>query len=77
MKAKKLFTKQWDFDIYEVKDKKVITVMFFDQVDYPRSFYLNQEVDQSNYESLTTLSQEIRNHYENFKDSEIIPPIFD
>ncbi|WP_299183549.1 hypothetical protein [uncultured Chryseobacterium sp.] len=72
---KKLFEQRWDFELYEVDHKKVITVIFFGQVDYPRSFYLEKEVEENGYESLKELSEKIRNHYDEFKHLEIVPPI--
>lgn len=72
---KKLFEQRWDFELYEVDNKKVITVIFFGQVDYPRSFYLEKEIEGNEYESLKELSKEIRTHYDKFKHLEIVPPI--
>ncbi len=72
---KKLFQQRWDFELYEVGNKKVITVIFFGQVDYPRSFFLEKEIEENEYGSLKELSEKIRNHYAEFKHLEIVPPI--
>lgn len=74
---KKLFTQRWDYNLYEKNSKQIITVIFFDQIDYPRSFYLKNNIEESEYESLKELSEDIRNHYEKYKDLEITPPIFE
>lgn len=38
---KEIYIKRWDYILYEIDDKKILTVMFFaSYVDYPRSFYL-------------------------------------
>ena len=74
---KKLYTQRWDYNLYERNKKQIITLIFFDQIDYPRSFYLTKEVEDSKYESLKELSEDIRNNYEKYKDLEITPPIFE
>jgi hypothetical protein len=74
---KKLYTQRWDYNLYERNKKQIITVIFFDQIDYLRSFYLTKEVEDSKYESLKELSEDIRNNYEKYKDLEITPPIFE
>jgi len=75
--AKELYSRNWDFTLYEVENKKIITVTFFGRVDYQRSFYLQKEVKEGEYESLKELSENIRNNYEKYKDLEITPPIFE
>ena len=74
---KKLFVQRWDFNLYEVDNKKIITVIFFGQIDYPRSFYLTKEVKEEEYEQLQQLSEDIRNNYEKYEHLEITPPIFE
>lgn len=75
--AKELYSRNWDFTLYEVENKKIITVTFFGRVDYQRSFHLQKEVNEGEYESLKDLSENIRNNYEKYKEFEITPPIFE
>lgn len=75
MKSKKLFTKRWDYTLFQVDDKKAIAVVFFDVVDYSRSFFLDQDFDESQYDSLAPLSEEIRTHPSHYEPLEIKPSI--
>jgi len=70
-----LYTRNWDFTLYQVDDRMVITVTFFGLVDYFRSFLLLPEERTSDFESLKDLSERIRNNYELYKDREILPVV--
>jgi len=71
MKKKELSKRNWDYVLYEIDDNMVLTVVFFDQIDYPRSFeFKKNEIDISS-DNLVKLSEEIRENYENFKKREI------
>lgn len=73
---RELFKNNWDFVLYEVDDKKVITVVFYNSfIDVSRSFYLTKEEECFNFDKLRCLSEDIRNHYENYRGREIIPAI--
>jgi hypothetical protein len=73
-----LYAKNWDYCLYEIDRKKIITVAFFASfADYERSFYLNDNELNMNYDELSILAEEIRFNYEQYKDREIIPPIVD
>lgn len=72
---KKLYWENWNFTLYQVDDKLVLSVVFFGMVDYHRSFYINQDQYEGAYENLKNISENIRNNYENFKDMEIVPAI--
>ncbi len=73
--TKELYSRNWDFTLYQVNDKRVITVVFFGLVDYFRSFFLQPQEITEDFESLNILSEQIRNHYDSYKDREIIPAI--
>ena len=73
---KEIYIKRWDYILYEIDDKKILTVMFFaSYVDYLRSFYLEGSELNLNYEELSVLAERIRFNYDDFKNREIIPPI--
>lgn len=72
----KIYSKAWDYVLYHVKNEKIITVIFFDQIDYPRSFYLTDTERNIDNDHLSFLANDIRNNYLNYKDREIIPPIY-
>jgi hypothetical protein len=72
---KELYTRNWDYTVYQVNDQKVISVVFFGMVDYHRSFFLLPDEIPQDFELLKTLSEYIRNNYESYKDREIIPAI--
>ena len=73
---KEIYIKRWDYILYEIDDKKILTVMFFaSYVDYPRSFYLEGSELNLNYEELSVLAERIRFNYDASKNREIIPPI--
>ncbi|MDH7913762.1 hypothetical protein [Winogradskyella sp. SYSU M77433] len=74
---KELYSRNWDYTLYEVNGKQIITVTIFGRVDYQRSFYLENEVKESEYENLKELSEDIRNNYDKFKSLEITPPILE
>ncbi len=71
-----IYCKAWDFSLYEVDGRKILTVIFMDRIDYPRSFYLLEEEENFNKDELTSLSEKIRRNYDSYKSREIIPPIF-
>ncbi|MFN8353083.1 MAG: hypothetical protein U0Y10_01440 [Spirosomataceae bacterium] len=74
--VKELFSKNWDFTLYQVNDRLVISVVFFGLVDFYRSFrLLENDLRNDDYELLYNLSKEIRNNYDNYKYREIIPAI--
>lgn len=72
---KELYSRNWDFTIYEVDGRVIITVIFFGIVDFYRSFYMLSEEMTDDFESLKELSELIRNNYEKYKDREIEPAI--
>ena len=73
---KEIYIKRWDYILYEIDDKKVLTVMFFaSYIDYTRSFYLEGSELTLNYDELSVLAERIRFNYDDFKNREIIPPI--
>lgn len=73
---RELLKNNWDFTLYEVDGKKIISVVFYCSfVDISRSFLLNKEEGQYNFEELKKLSEEIRENYELFKDREVIPSL--
>jgi hypothetical protein len=73
MEVLEIIKKKWNYILFKVDEELVLTVMFFDQIDYPRSF----KIEQNDYddESLKKLSEEIRNNYSQFQENEIQPPI--
>lgn len=76
--TKELFHKNWDFTLYQVEDKLVISVVFFGMVDYHRSFVIDpNKITNNNYEVLSSLAEQIRTNPDQFKKDEIIPAIFD
>lgn len=73
---KELQSNNWDFTLYDVDGKKIITVVFYNSfVDISRSFLLNKEEEHFTFEELKKLSEEIRRNYEFFKNREIIPSL--
>ncbi|WOC53153.1 hypothetical protein BPO_p0070 (plasmid) [Bergeyella porcorum] len=71
-----LHIKKWDYCLYNVNGRKVITVVFFNSFsDYERSFYLNPEEVNMNYEELSIFAEKIRFNYVDYADREVIPPI--
>lgn len=74
MNIKFLKIRNWDYELYQVNDNLVITVVFFGQIDYSRSFYLPNDTDIQE-SSLIEIAEHIRNNYEMYKAVEISPPI--
>jgi hypothetical protein len=74
---KELYSRNWDFTLYEIDNKVVITVVFFGPVDIFRSFYLLSEELTKDYEALKAVSEKIRNNYDFYKIREIIPAILE
>jgi plasmid replication initiation protein len=72
---KELYSRNWDFTLYQKADDYVISVVFFGLVDFHRSFYLNTNEFNENYEELKNLSEQIRNNYDNYKIREVTPAI--
>lgn len=71
-----LHRKGWDFNLYLLHGKKVITVIFFGQIDYPRSFLLGDNECGFSIEQMAELSGRIRSNYSLCVQREITPPIF-
>ncbi len=76
-KVKEIFFQPWDFSVYEVDGSIIITVIFMDRIDYPRSFKLLKEEENMSQDDFKQLSEKIRCNYENYKSREIIPPVFE
>ena len=72
---KQLDSKVWDFTLYEVDGKRIITVTFYGLVDFPRSFYLRESEYPYNHDELVQFAENIRNNYDHFKERELIPAI--
>ena len=73
--VKELYSRNWDFTLYQMEDNYVISVVFFGMVDFHRSFYLHTNEFDENYEQLKNLSEQIRNNYDDYKIREVIPAI--
>ena len=73
---KNVFSKNWDYEVYLIGDKTIITIMFFGLIDYQRSFYLYDYEILEGYEKLNSLAEIIRNNYEEYQNREIIPAIW-
>lgn len=72
---RKLFSHDWDFTLYEVDKRKVISVVFYNSfIDTSHSFYLEGEENNYDLEKLIALADRIRNNYNDYKDREIISP---
>jgi hypothetical protein len=76
-KINEIYSQPWDFSLYEVDGKKVLTVIFMDRIDYPRSFHLLKEEEDLSKNDLMKLSKKIRDNYEAYESREIVPPIFE
>ncbi len=73
---KEIMKNNWDFILYEVDGKKIITVVFYNSfIDTSKSFVLKKDEEEYSFEDLKSLSEKIRTNYEAFKDREIIPSI--
>ncbi|MEN9917800.1 MAG: hypothetical protein RL662_236 [Bacteroidota bacterium] len=75
MKIKELGKRNWDYVLYEVDDKLILTVIFFSQIDYPRSFVFGRDEVSLHSEDLEKLAQGIRDNYLIYKDKEVNPPV--
>ena len=74
--CKEIQKNNWDFTLYDVDGKGVITVVFFQSmIDFSRSFYVTEEEKGLNLEQLKVLAEDIRNRYESYKTREIQPAI--
>lgn len=76
-KVNEIYNQPWDFILYDVDGKKILTVIFMDRIDYPRSFYLLKKEEDLSKKDLKKLSEKIRDNYEAYKSREIVPPIFE
>jgi|GEM_PF-714948 len=72
---KELHKENWDYSVYRLEGKLIVTIVFFAQIDYFRSFYLNPDEVTKDYQLVDNLADKIRTNYEDFKDREITPPI--
>lgn len=73
---KELQKNNWDFILYDVDGKKILSVVFYNSfIDISKSFILNIKEENYSFEELKILAEEIRNNYEIFKDREIIPSL--
>lgn len=73
---RELYKNNWDFTLYEVNDKKIISVVFHASfVDTSKSFQLNEDEEVYNFDELKKLAENIRNNYELYKDREVIPSL--
>ncbi len=74
--CKEIQKNNWDFTLYDVDGRGVITVVFFQSIfDFSRSFYVTEEEKGLNLEQLKVLAEDIRNRYEAYKTREIQPAI--
>lgn len=75
---RELLSHNWDFTLYEMDQKKVISVVFYQSfTDISRSFYLEGEENNYDFEKLIALAEHIRNNYYAYKYREIIPDILE
>lgn len=73
---KELEKNNWDFTLYQVDNTKVMSVVFYNSfVDTSKSFVLNKNEENYDFEQLKELASKIRDNYELFKDREIIPSL--
>ena len=73
--VKEMYSRAWDFTLYETENCNVISVVFFGLVDFHRSFKLFHNELPHNLDDLKILSEDIRSNYEKYKEREIIPAI--
>lgn len=68
--------KDWDYYIYHINGKKIISVVFVNSfVDYSRSFLLRKEEERYSVEEFALLAEKIRNNVTIYEDREIIPTL--
>ena len=68
--------KDWDYSIYNVNGKKIISVVFYNSfVDYSRSFLLRKEEEYYNFEEFAVLAEKIRNNVTIYEGREIVPSL--
>jgi ribonuclease PH len=72
-----IYSQPWEFSLYEVDGQKILTVIFMDRIDYPRSFQLLKEEESFNKDDFRKLAEKIKGNYEAYKSREIVPPIFE
>lgn len=73
--VKEIYSRAWDFKLYNTENGIVLSVIFFGIVDFHRSFKLSEADLPVDLEDLKSLSEEIRNNYDKYKEIEIIPAI--
>lgn len=67
------FKNNWDFTVYQYKDKETISVVFHNSfVDISKVFLLTDTEKKFNFDELKALAENIRNNYEAYKNREII-----
>ncbi|SQI41837.1 Uncharacterised protein [Leminorella richardii] len=71
-----LCSSQWNYILYSVNGRTVITVIFFDIVDYYRSFYLLDSEITLNEKALVNLAENIRNNAKSYENRERFPAVF-
>ena len=59
-----IYKSAWDYALYKADGKIVITVMFYGQIDYPRSFFVRNDELNHDLSTLKHLSDKIRNNYD-------------
>ncbi|MDR6969177.1 hypothetical protein J2X31_003204 [Flavobacterium arsenatis] len=73
---KELEKNNWDFILYQYGEKKVISVVFHNSfVDVSKSFILENNEENYDFQQLKELAEKIRNNYESFTNRELIPSI--
>jgi len=73
---KLVLEKDWDYSIYNVNGKKIISVVFCNSfVDYSRSFFLRKEEECYGFEEFAILAQKIRDNVTKYEDREIVPTL--
>ena len=73
---KELAKSNWDFTLYQVDETKVISVVFHNSfVDTSKSFVLNKNEENYDFEQLKKLADIIRSNYDLFKSREIKPSL--
>lgn len=67
-----LMKHNWDFTLYDTDGIKTLNVAFYNSYfDFSREFKLQDEELDYDFDELKALAEDIRNHYENYKDREI------
>lgn len=74
---KEICSRNWDFTLYNVDGEIVLTVVFFGQIDVNRSFKIANDISKIEESELNELAEHIRTNYEDYKNVEITPAIFE